>query len=67
VAGGSVRLRFFVPPVRQEFEEAPDLRLSLSEAARFWGLDPHTCEGVLAQLLSTGFLIRGADRRYRPA
>ena len=52
--------------IREEFEEAPDLRLSVSEAARFWGLDLATCEEVLAQLVTTGFLARGADQRYRP-
>ena len=51
--------------IREEFEEAPDLRLSVSEAARFWGLDLATCEEVLKRLLASGFLAKGADQRYR--
>ena len=53
--------------IREEFEETPGLRISLSEASRFWGLDDTTCERVLARLLATGFLVRGVDERYRQA
>jgi DNA-binding IclR family transcriptional regulator len=51
--------------IREEFEELPGLRLTLSEAARFWGLDLATCEEILASLLASGFLTKGADHRYR--
>jgi len=30
--------------IRDEFEEAPGLRLSIDEGARFWGLDENVCE-----------------------
>jgi hypothetical protein len=50
--------------IREEFEEAPGLRLTVSEAARFWGLDLMTCEQVLGRLRAIGFLIAGADARY---
>ncbi len=53
--------------IREEFEEAPGLRVTVSEAARFWGLDEPTCEQVLARLFAAGFLSRGSDRRYRQA
>src|SRR4051812_6469038 len=46
--------RFFrklVQRIREEFEYAPDLRMTASEAARFWGLDLATCERVLTELL----------------
>ena len=54
-----------VQRIREEFEEVPGLRLTIREAARFWGLDEETCEHVLAELLVTGFLARGGDGRYR--
>jgi DNA-binding IclR family transcriptional regulator len=53
--------------IREEFDEAPGLRVTVSEAARFWGLDEPTCEQVLAHLFASGFLSRGSDRRYRQA
>ena len=51
--------------IREEFEEAPGLRLTISEGARFWGLDETTCEQVLVHLFAAGFLSRGSDRRYQ--
>jgi hypothetical protein len=54
-----------VQRIREEFEEAPGLRITVREAARFWGLDEETCGQVLGQLLAVGFLARGGDERYR--
>jgi Fic family protein len=54
-----------VQRIREEFEEVPGLRLTVREAARFWGLDEETCGQVLAQLLATGFLVRDGYGRYR--
>ena len=59
--------RKLVQRIREEFEEAPGLRITLSEAAKFWALDIATCERVLVELLRAGFLARGADDRYRQA
>ena len=56
-----------VQRIREEFEEAPGLRVSVREASRFWGLDETTCGQVLEQLLAVGFLARGGDGRYRQA
>jgi DNA-binding IclR family transcriptional regulator len=53
--------------IREEFEEAPGLRVTLREAARFWGLDESTCARVLMHLWAAGFLARGSDSRYRQA
>ena len=53
-----------VQRIREEFEEAPGLRVSVREAARFWGLDETTCGQVLDKLLAVGFLTRGGDGRY---
>ena len=53
-----------VQRVQEEFLEAPGLRLTTSEAARFWGLDGATCERLFMELLLIGFLRKGADQRY---
>ena len=53
--------------IREEFEEAPGLRVTVSEAARFWGLDEQTCEQVLTYLLATRFLTQRRDQRYAQA
>jgi hypothetical protein len=53
-----------VQRIREEFEEAPGLRFTLGEAARFWGMDEETCACVLAKLLATGFLAVDFDGRY---
>jgi hypothetical protein len=53
--------------IREEFEEAPGLRVTISEGARFWGLDESICEQVLTHLFAAGFLSRGSDSRYRQA
>lgn len=57
--------RKLVQRIRDEFDDFPDLRMTVTEAARFWGLDRATCERVLAELLRIGFLARGPDDRYR--
>ena len=56
--------RKLVQRIREEFEEAPGLRLTTTEAARFWGLDCATCERLLTELLLIGFLRKGPDQRY---
>jgi hypothetical protein len=56
--------RKLVQRIREEFEDAPDLRMTISEAARFFALDLATCERVLTQLLRDGFLAMGVDQRY---
>ena len=56
--------RKLVQWIREEFEAAPNLRLTTREAAAFLGLDLTTSERVLAQLLRAGFLAQGPDGRY---
>jgi hypothetical protein len=65
--GMEVVLVNLVQRIREEFEEAPGLRLTLREASRFWGLDERTCGQVLTRLVTAGFLSKGADERYRRA
>jgi len=60
-----VNVRKLVQRIREEFEETPGLRLSVHEASRFWALDETTCEVVLAELVSTGFLAQGIDDRFQ--
>jgi 2,4-dienoyl-CoA reductase-like NADH-dependent reductase (Old Yellow Enzyme family) len=50
--------------IREEFEEAVGLRLSVNEATRFFGLDVETCVLVLTQLQERGFLAKDIDGRY---
>jgi len=68
VAGRTVMemksFRKLVQWIREEFETAPELRLTTREAAAFLGLDLATCERVLSQLLRAGHLTQGADGRY---
>jgi hypothetical protein len=51
-----LELHTTVERVRGEFLEMPDLRLTLPQAARFWGLDVDSCEAVLAILVRSSFL-----------
>jgi hypothetical protein len=67
VAGTVMEMKSFrklVQWIREEFEAAPDLRLTTREAAAFLGLDLETSERVLSQLFRAGFLRRYADDRY---
>jgi hypothetical protein len=59
--------RKLVQWIREEFEAAPDLRLSTREAAAFLGLDVDMCDRVLAQLLHAGAITRGPDGRFYSA
>jgi DNA-binding response OmpR family regulator len=47
------------------FIEVPGTQLSVKEASRMSGLDPERCQPVLDALVSTGFLTRGRDGRFR--
>ena len=67
VAGTLMEMKSFrklVQWIREEFEAAPDLRLTTREAAAFLGLDLATAERVLSQLFRAGVLRRYADDRY---
>jgi hypothetical protein len=54
-----------VQRIREEFDEAPGLEIDVDEGARFWALDPFTCELVLARLHSRNFLVKTPGGRYR--
>jgi hypothetical protein len=42
--------------VRGEFNEMPDLRLTLTEASRLWGIDADACRTVIDALVAVAFL-----------
>jgi hypothetical protein len=56
-----------VQRIREEFEQMPGLRLTVSEASRFWALDECVCGAVLARLLSNGFLLKDGEQRFAAA
>jgi hypothetical protein len=62
VKDGLIKL---VQRIGGEFDEAAGLRVSIGEAARFFGLDVETCEQVLTTLFQAGFLAKDDDGRYR--
>lgn len=47
--------------VRAEFAEMPGLKLTLSDAALLWGLEPAACEAVVKTLLATAFIRQTAS------
>ncbi len=42
--------------IRAEFLEMPGLRLTVTQAARLWGLDEGACRRVIEALIGTSFL-----------
>lgn len=53
--------------IRDEFDEAPGLQITVEEGVRFWAIDAETCAMVLSALHNGGFLVRTQDGRYRRA
>ena len=51
--------------IREEFDEAPGLRITVEEGVRFWAIDRETCAQILGRLHQLGFLVRTSDSRYR--
>lgn len=49
---------------RAEYLEMPGLRLTRAQAQRLWGLDPRTCEQLLAALTETRFLAQTRDGSF---
>jgi hypothetical protein len=53
--------------IREEFDEAPGLQITVEEGVRFWALDAETCANVLSALHQAGLLVRAQDGRYHRA
>jgi hypothetical protein len=54
--------------MRMEYQEMPDLKLSLAQARRLWDVPLDLCDAALGVLVTTGFLTRsreGAFLRFR--
>src|SRR4051812_42302682 len=51
--------------IQADFEEMPDLALTLEQGARFWGLNPQITKDAFELLVQRGFVrrARGAYRR----
>lgn len=54
----------WIEVIRADYREMPGLILTLAQAQRLWSLDAATCEGILEQLMYSGFLRRTRDGRY---
>ena len=53
--------------IRDEFDEAPGLQITVEDDVRFWAMDAETCAMVLSALHSEGFLVGTQGDRYRRA
>ena len=50
--------------IRAEYLEIPGLSLTKPQVERLWGLDPATCEALLATLVDRKFLRRTVRDAY---
>jgi hypothetical protein len=50
--------------IRLEYQEMPDLKLTLAQISRLCGLSSDACEGAISTLLWNGFLKQSASGRY---
>jgi hypothetical protein len=51
--------------IRADFAEMPDLTVTVSQAARFWGLHPDLCREALGRLTRDGYLAHVGGRFRR--
>ena len=61
---GDRPLERYLDVIRAEYRESPGLRLSRAQVERLWHLDHPTCDAVLVQLVSAGFLRCTRDGQY---
>ena len=50
--------------ISTEFRECPGLRLTVAQAARFWGLDQPRVEQILEALVQDAVLVRTPDGAF---
>ena len=50
--------------IRAEYGEMPGLKLTAAQAQRLWGLDRESCDGLMAGLVTSGFLARTRDGAF---
>jgi hypothetical protein len=57
------RVTDIITRIRAEYMEMPGLCLTARQAQRLWGVDPLTCDAILAALTDAGYL-RTTPRGY---
>lgn len=57
----------WLPIIRAEYREFPDMQLTRTQMCRLWNLDPETCDTVIAALEAERFLRRTAREVYARA
>jgi response regulator of citrate/malate metabolism len=50
--------------IRAEFEEMPDMKLTIEQIQRLCGVNRSLCEAALESLVQAHFLCVTSDRRY---
>ena len=50
--------------IRAEYGEMPGLKLTAAQAQRLWDLDREFCDGLMAGLVTAGFLARTRDGAF---
>ena len=50
--------------IRAEYREMPGLKLTGAQAQRLWGIDRESCDGLMAGLVTSGFLARTRDGAF---
>lgn len=50
--------------IRAEYWEMPGLKLTPAQAQRLWGLDRESCDRLLNDLVTMGFLARTFDGAF---
>jgi hypothetical protein len=50
--------------IRSEYGEMPGLKLTAAQAQRLWGLDRESCDGLMIDLVNSGFLARTRDGAF---
>src|SRR5690349_10254453 len=63
-ASASRRIEDLLMRIEGEFLDVPELRLTVSQAQRHFGVDQITCEAILDALVDAGVLFKTADRVY---
>ena len=58
------RLNDWLQLIRREFEEVPDLRVTLEQAEVLWKLEPRDLELILETFVDVGFLRHSSDGPY---
>ncbi len=54
----------WIERIDSEYREMPGLRLTLAQAARFWGLQAPQCHALLGALVERGRLVETPDGVY---